>query len=206
MHPTPLPSPPTGQALDLPDADVRLWPQALEAAEADALFVALRAGVDWQQEEVLIFGRRHRVPRLVAWHGDPGASYAYSGTTHEPAPWSAELLDLRRRVEQLTCHRYNSVLLNLYRDGNDGMGWHADDEPELGADPVIASVSLGATRRFRLRHRRRRDCIATLELGHGSVLLMAGSTQHHYVHAVPKTARAVDERINLTFRQVTLAH
>lgn len=205
MRPTPLPSLPTCQTLDLPDADVRLWPQALEPDVADGLFAALRTVIDWQQEEVLIFGRRHRVPRLVAWHGDPGATYAYSGTAHEPAPWSRELLVLRRRVERLTCHRYNSVLLNLYRDGNDGMGWHADDEPELGADPVIASVSLGAARRFRLRHRRRRDCVTLLELGHGSVLLMAGSTQHHYLHAVPKTARAVGERINLSFRQVTFA-
>ena len=188
--------------LELPDADVRLWPQALTAAEADSLFAALRAGIQWQAEDIVIFGQPRRVPRLVAWHGDPGTGYTYSGTMHEPRPWTPELRRLLDRVQALTGHPYNSVLLNLYRDGNDGMGWHADDEPELGRNPVIASVSLGATRRFKLRHRRQRDVTATLELGHGDVLLMAGTTQHTYVHAVPKTARVVGERINLTLRHI----
>lgn len=186
--------------LELPDADVRLWPQALTAAEADTLFASLRARIQWQAEDIVIFGQRRRVPRLVAWHGDPGTGYTYSGTMHEPQPWTPELRRLLDRVQALTGHPYNSVLLNLYRDGNDGMGWHADDEPELGRNPVIASVSLGATRRFKLRHRRQRDATATIELRHGDVLLMAGTTQHTYVHAVPKTARAVGERINLTLR------
>jgi alkylated DNA repair dioxygenase AlkB len=207
MPPRTTPRPLICRRLELPDAEILLWPQALAPAEADALFTALRARIDWQQEEILVFGRRQRVPRLVAWHGDPGASYVYSGTAHAPVPWGPELLALRRTVENLTGHPYDSVLLNLYRDGRDGMGWHADDEPELGVDPVIASVTLGTVRRFRLRHRRRRDDGAaladtTLELGHGSVLLMAGPTQHHYLHCVPKTARPVGERINLTFRRV----
>lgn len=188
--------------LELPDADVRVWPQALTAAEADSLFASLRARIQWQAEDIVIFGQRRRVPRLVAWHGDPGTGYTYSGTMHEPQPWTPELRRLLDRVQALTGHLYNSVLLNLYRDGNDGMGWHADDEPELGRNPVIASVSLGATRRFKLRHRRLRDVTATLELAHGDVLLMAGTTQHTYVHAVPKTARAVGERINLTLRRI----
>lgn len=188
--------------LELPDADVRVWPQALTAAEADSLFASLRARIQWQAEDIVIFGQRRRVPRLVAWHGDPGTGYTYSGTMHEPQPWTPELRRLLDRVQALTGHPYNSVLLNLYRDGNDGMGWHADDEPELGRNPVIASVSLGATRRFKLRHRRLRDVTATLELAHGDVLLMAGTTQHTYVHAVPKTARAVGERINLTLRRI----
>jgi alkylated DNA repair dioxygenase AlkB len=204
MPTTPAPLPPSlrCQPLDLPEADVRLWPQAFTRDQADALFLALRRDVDWQQEHVLIFGERRRVPRLVAWHGDPGASYVYSGTSHEPRPWTADLLDVREVAQALTGHRYNSVLLNLYRDGNDGMGWHADDEPELGRDPAIASVSLGATRRFKLRHRKRK-LVTTLDLDHGSLLSMAGPTQHHYVHAVPKTSRPVGERINLTFRFVT---
>ena len=190
------------QRLDLPDADIRLWPQALAGDEADALFAALRDGIPWQAEDILIFGERRRVPRLVSWHGDPGTAYSYSGTTHEPLPWTAELRQLRSRVEALTGHRFNSVLLNRYRDGRDSMGWHADDEPELGRNPAIGSVSLGATRRFRLRHRRVAGAEVTLELGHGDVLLMAGSTQHAYVHAVPKTARPTHERINLTWRWV----
>ena len=157
-------------------------------------------GIDWQQEDIVMFGEHRRVPRLVAWHGDPGTAYTYSGTAHEPLPWTPTLQCIRDRVEALTSHSFNSVLLNRYRDGRDGMGWHADDERELGHEPAIASVSLGATRRFKLRHRRRRDAVATIDLAHGDLLLMAGATQHAYVHAVPKTTRAVGERINLTFR------
>lgn len=199
--PPPHQAPPS-RRIDLPDADVRYWPQALDAERADGLFSRLRAGVDWQQEHVVIFGTPRLVPRLVAWHGDADAQYTYSGTAHEPRAWTEELRELREVAEALTGHRYNSVLLNLYRDGRDGMGWHADDEPELGREPAIASFSLGATRRFRLRHRRSRN-VVELELGHGSLLSMAGPTQRHYVHAVPKTARPVGERINLTFRRVS---
>jgi len=190
--------------LDLPDADVRLWPQALSPDEADERFPALRSRIDWRQEDILIFGERRRVPRLVAWHGDPGTTYTYSGTTHEPLPWTVDLQSIRATVEALTGHSYNSVLLNLYRDGRDGMGWHADDERELGRDPVIASVSLGATRRFCLRHRRHKDLKLDLLLPHGSLLCMGGTTQHHWVHALPKTRRPVGERVNLTFRRVVL--
>jgi len=203
MPPANLPLPSTEPLrLDLPDADVRLWRAAFRPAEADALLAALRSQIDWQQEDILIFGERKRVPRLVAWHGEPGTAYTYSGTAHEPLPWTPELLRVRHRAEELTGRSYNSVLLNLYRDGRDGMGWHADDEPGLGREPAIASVSLGATRRFKLRHRRSRSAAGTLDLAHGDLLLMAGATQHHYVHAVPKTARPVGERVNLTFRRV----
>lgn len=192
------------QRFELPDADVRVWPQALPPGEADQRFLALRSRIDWRQEEIQVFGERRRVPRLVAWHGDPGATYTYSGTPHEPLPWTADLRSIRARVEALTRYRYNSVLLNLYRDGRDGMGWHADDEAELGRDPVIASVSLGATRRFCLRHRQHKDLKLDLLLPHGSLLCMAGATQHHWVHALPKTRRAVGERVNLTLRLVDL--
>jgi len=188
--------------LNLPDADVRLWRQAFQPAAADEVLALLRSRIDWQQEDIVIFGERRRVPRLVAWHGDPGTAYTYSGTAHEPLPWTPDLQRVRHRAEELTGHCYNSVLLNLYRDGRDGMGWHADDEPELGREPVIASVSFGATRRFKLRHRRSRIAACTLDLAHGDLLLMAGVTQHHYLHAVPKSARPVGARVNLTFRWV----
>jgi alkylated DNA repair dioxygenase AlkB len=196
------PPPPSEVRLELPDADVRLWPGVFGRPEADALQAALRTSIRWQQEEILIFGRRQLVPRLVAWYGDPGTAYTYSGTQHQPLPWTAELAATRARVQDVTGHVFNSVLLNLYRDGRDGMGWHADDEPELGRDPVIASLSLGCTRLFKLRHRRHRNQMCTIPLEHGDLLLMAGTTQHNYVHAVPKTARPMGERINLTLRWV----
>ncbi len=196
--------PDSGRRLALEDAEVTLWPEAFSAAEASELFDMLRRGIAWQQEEVTIFGQRRLVPRLVAWHGDPGARYTYSGTAHEPLPWLPTLSAIRARLEELAGRTFNSVLLNLYRDGRDGMGWHSDDEPELGREPVIASVSLGASRRFCMRHRRRKDCKLDLALPHGSLLLMAGPTQHHWLHAVPKTRAAVGERINLTFRSVSL--
>lgn len=193
-----------GPPLDLPDCEVLHWPAAFEVSEATRLQAALRQGIDWRDEEIIMFGRRLPVPRRVAWHGDPGASYTYSGTLHVPQPWTPELTSIRDLVQQLSGASFNAVLLNLYRDGRDGMGWHADDEPELGPNPVIASVSLGATRRFCLRHRRRRDLRVDLPLAHGSLLVMSGPTQHHWVHALPKTTVPVGERINLTFRQVAL--
>jgi alkylated DNA repair dioxygenase AlkB len=195
---------PDSRALDLFEGEARLWPAAFDASEAGELFDELRRQIEWRQEEILMFGRRVPVPRRVAWHGDPGASYTYSGTEHHPLPWTPALARVRERVTGLTHVDFNAVLLNLYRDGRDGMGWHADDEPELGRNPVIASVSLGATRRFCLRHRRRKDLRLDVPLTHGSLLLLSGATQHHWVHALPKTAAAVGERINLTFRRVGL--
>ena len=192
------------ECLDLVEGEARLWPAAFTPPEADALFDALRGGVNWRQEQVLIFGQRRLVPRLVAWHGDAGARYTYSGTDHDPEPWLPALERVRDRAAELTGAQYNAVLLNLYRDGRDGMGWHADDEPELGRDPVIASVSLGAPRRFCLRHRRQRELKLDLELPHGSLLVMEGPLQLHWVHALPKTRRPVGERINLTFRRVAV--
>jgi alkylated DNA repair dioxygenase AlkB len=190
------------ERIELRDADVRVWRSAWDATHANRVFDEFIATVAWAQEEIVIFGSRHRVPRLVSWHGDPGTTYEYSGTMHEPQPWTPTLIAIRQRVEGLTGCAFNSVLLNRYRDGRDGMGWHADDERELGIHPVITSVSFGATRRFQLRHRRDGLEKATLELGNGDVLLMGGEMQRNFVHAVPKTTRSVGERINLTFRLV----
>jgi alkylated DNA repair dioxygenase AlkB len=203
---SPAAAAPDPQCIDLglADGEARLWPMAFAPAAAARLFDELHGGIRWQQEEILIFGQRRRVPRLVAWHGDPGAAYRYSGTDHEPEPWTPALERVRARVRELAGAEFNAVLLNLYRDGRDGMGWHADHEPELGRNPVIASVSLGAPRRFCLRHRRRMDLRIDLELPQGSLLLMAGATQHHWLHALPKTQRPVGARINLTFRGVAL--
>lgn len=188
-------------SIPLRDGRLALWPDAFAFPEADRLLARLRAQLPWAQETLVIFGRERLVPRLVSWHGDPGTQYRYSGRLHQSAPWTPALLAVRQRVESLAGCGFNSVLANLYRDGRDGMGWHADDEPELGPEPLIASLSLGATRRFRLRHRRGGAAL-TLELTHGSLLLMSGPLQRHWVHCVPKTARPVGPRINLTFRSI----
>ena len=188
--------------IELADGELVYFAGAFAPRLADALFARLRREIDWRREEITLFGERHAVPRLVAWHGDPQAVYSYSGVEHRPLPWTAPLTEIRERVEARAGHRFNAVLLNLYRDGRDGMGWHADDEPELGPNPVIASVSLGATRRFRLRHRRHRRETVAIDLEHGSLLVMQGATQHHWLHALPKVTRPVGERINLTFRWV----
>ncbi len=178
-------------------------PAWLDVAEADALFATLRREVPWTQGAIALFGREILEPRLTAWFGD--ADYTYSGRTVAAAPWSDPLASLRRRVEAAAAAPFNAVLLNLYRDGRDSMGMHSDDEPELGPRPVIASVSLGAPRRFVLapkgRGDRRRSANVELDLGHGSLLVMGGECQHRYRHGVPKT-RVAGERINLTFRRI----
>ena len=148
-----------------------------------------------------MFGRRIAMPRLTAWYGDPGASYVYSGIANQPLPWTESLRALRVRVTMHTGSRFNSALLNLYRDGTDSLAWHADDEPELGRAPTLASLSLGATRRFRIRQRRTRESIG-VDLEAGSLIVMTGTSQRDWEHCVPKTARTVGERINITFRWV----
>jgi alkylated DNA repair dioxygenase AlkB len=186
---------------DIADGALSFWPSAFSVPDADALQAELLESIDWRPETLTIFGRPRQVPRLVAWHGDRGARYTYSGVLHEPRPWLPVLERIRARVSELTAHRYNAVLLNRYRDGRDAMAWHADDEPELGDEPVIASVSFGATRGFRLRHRATRRTIA-IDLSHGSLLVMSGPMQQHWLHSLPRTTRPVGERINLTFRWV----
>ena len=199
---------PTWQPFDLPDAEIALLPHWLDAAEADALFDVLYATIPWEIHRIRLFGREVDSPRLSCWIGDEGASYIYSRRRFEPRPWPCALAVLRERLEQTCGARFNSVLANLYRDGNDSMGWHSDDEPELGTCPLIASLSLGAARRFRLRRKPVRGSQPTsadtlsLSLPHGSLLRMAGSTQQCYRHALPKTAASIGARINLTFRQI----
>ncbi|MBW2288613.1 MAG: alpha-ketoglutarate-dependent dioxygenase AlkB [Deltaproteobacteria bacterium] len=189
--------------IDAPDADIEFTPHFYTESEADALAVKLITSAELEQQTLKIFGRNVVAPRLSAWYGDPGATYAYSGLRLEPKPWFPALGDIRNRLERTMGCRFNSVLLNLYRDGRDSIGWHSDDEPELGEEPTIASLSFGGTRRFLLRHRTRPE-LDTLELlpGHGSLILMAGATQSAWKHAVPKTACPADPRLNLTFRTI----
>ena len=186
--------------LDLADADIVYFRDAFTAAEAAAHLEALLDGIDWRSERISLFGRRVRVPRLTYWVGD--AAYSYSGLTHEPAPWPDVVAPVRARAEEIAGQRFNGVLLNLYRDGADSMGWHADDEPELGPRPVIASVSFGAVRRFRLKRKDRGGETVSVDLEPGSLRLMGGTTQRHWLHEVPKTKRPVGPRVNLTFRRI----
>lgn len=188
--------------IDLPDADVVLHDGFFAPADADRLLAELTATTAWRQETITIYGRPVAVPRLTAWYGDPGASYTYSGLTMAPAPWTPALQEVRAAVEDAAGGHFNGVLANLYRDGSDSVGWHSDDESELGPAPVIASASFGATRTFQLRHKRARDLRHEVALTHGSVLMMRGPTQRHWRHQVPKTARVVGPRVNLTFRRI----
>jgi alkylated DNA repair dioxygenase AlkB len=189
---------PTGPGLGL-----TLIRGAVGSAAADAAFAALRTKVTWHQDHLKMFGKLIPVPRLEAWVADEGLDYTYSGIHHDPDPWIDELVELRDLSSSHTGTRFNSVLCNLYRDGSDGVDWHADDEPEFGQMPVIASLSLGATRRFDLRRVDDHSIKVELELHHGDLVIMSGMTQTLWRHRVPKTKKPVGERINLTFRTVT---
>jgi len=188
---------------DLPDADVALWPRFLTRSEADRGLVELQREILWRQDKIQMWGRTHDVPRLQQWFADDGLCYTWSHIRMEPAPWHRFLLVLRQRLFELLGLDFNTALANLYRDGRDTVGWHADDEPELGEAPIIASLSLGATRDFVLRHRQRRDLPATtIPLEHGSLLLMRGTTQACWEHALPRRLKVAAPRVNLTFRVV----
>jgi alkylated DNA repair dioxygenase AlkB len=190
------------EPIDLPGADVRYEPCAYKHAEADALFAALHAEIAWQTHRLTLFGREVDSPRLSCWIGDADAVYTYSRTRFEPQPWPPTVAMLREDLRSRFGLQFNSVLANLYRDGRDSMGWHSDDEAELGAQPVIASLSFGAVRTFRLRSRATRAAACSLELAHGSLLVMAGDTQRLYQHALPKRTGVQTARINLTFRWI----
>jgi alkylated DNA repair dioxygenase AlkB len=181
------------------DAWLEHEPSWLDRAEADALLRAITDELVWEQRAIVLFGRTVMQPRLIAWAGDLG--YRYSGQTLERRAFTPALARVRERVCRETGIPFNHVLANRYRNGLDSMGLHADDEPELGADPVVATVSLGATRRFVLRARRKsRDGSRALHLEHGSLLVMGGTCQRHYVHGVPRQPDVQDERVSLTFR------
>ena len=183
------------------DGEIYLFKAFYSQVEADRLFSSLYRSLDWREESIFIFGKECRVPRLMCWHGEPEAVYRYSGVTHHPLPWIVELAEVRDRIQEVWGGTFNSVLANLYRDGRDSMGYHADNEKELGLNPVIASLSLGDQRVFRLHHRKRREKL-DLSLGHGDLLIMAGTLQHHWVHALQKTGALKNPRINLTFRRI----
>jgi alkylated DNA repair dioxygenase AlkB len=177
------------------------YPNFFSKNESDNLLNGLRNNISWKQESMNIYGKKINFPRLTAWYGENDKPYSFSGITLQPHPWSGEILSIKDKIEPLSKTIFNSVLLNLYRDGNDSISWHTDAEKELGTNPVIASVNFGATRKFQLRHIISKEKIE-IELNHGSLLIMQGELQHYWQHQVPKTAKPVRERLNLTFRVI----
>ena len=188
---------------NLPDADVILYPHFIAEGDAANLLETLYNTVDWRSDKIVIFGKEVSQPRLTAWYSDDGKDYTYSGLTMPSNRWTKELKQLKTQIEQLTHHSFNSLLINLYRNCQDSMGWHSDDEKELGRNPVIASVSLGQERVFKLKHRYKPELpVTSIPLSNGSLLLMKGTTQHYWKHSLPKSAKPMAKRINLTFRWI----
>lgn len=188
--------------LQLENGELQYLPHWQPAGIADHWLSILLADTPWEQSVVHLHGRDYPVPRRVAWYGDPQTSYGYSGQQHHPLPWTPLLASIRQQVEAQVGAPLNAVLLTLYRDGQDSMGWHSDDEAVLGRNPLIASLSLGGVRRFDLRRKGQGRIAHSLDLEHGSLLVMRGTTQHYWQHQVAKTRRHCEPRINLTFRWI----
>lgn len=198
-HPVPEHLPFPGAEEILPrDGSARIHHAALDS---DGLFERVLEEVPWEEHRLTMFGREVSEPRRSSWHGDPGCTYTYSGRPRAPRPWTPVLERLRGVCEELAGTVFNGVLANLYRDGRDHMGWHADDETVLGPEPVIASVSLGAERRMDFRHRATGE-IVQVRLPHGSILVMSGASQRDWVHRIPRQSGVGGARINLTFRRL----
>jgi len=188
--------------IELADANLRYVPRWVEPDLADWWLTELRSQTPWSQPEIKLYGRIVAVPRLVAWYGDADAHYRYSGLTHEPLPWTPLLADIRQRVQREVGEALNGALLNYYRDGQDAMGWHSDDERELGQHPLVVSLNLGATRRFDFRRKGTSRISHSIALEHGSLLVMSGLTQHYWQHQIARTRKVSAPRLNLTFRQI----
>ena len=191
------------ETLVMPDADVRFMRNFYAPPLSRQTMTVLLNETAWRQEKINLWGRQHWQPRLSAWHGDPSAHYSYSGITLLPQPWTDTLQKIKHDIEAVTGVGFNSVLLNLYRNEHDSMGWHSDDERELGTEPVIASLSLGETRTFKFKHKTRHEQKPlAIDLTDGSLLIMAGATQEFWLHGIGKERRYKGRRINLTFRNI----
>lgn len=190
------------QSPKLPDELMEYKPGFFTNEESAGLIPILKDTINWNQETIQMYGKLLNTPRLTAWYGDNSKTYAFSGKKYEPYAWTKELLSIKARVDAACGITFNSVLLNLYRNGNDSVAWHADDEPELGINPLIASVSFGQLRRFDVRHKQDHKIKYSIELENGSLLIMKGDLQHKWEHQIPKSTKAMKERINLTFRVI----
>jgi alkylated DNA repair dioxygenase AlkB len=187
---------------DLPNAIIEYYPNLFDVEKANLLFKKLYHEIPWQQDNITVFGKNHLQPRLTALFGNEGKPYSYSNIVMQPHPWNTILTYIKEEVETISDENFTTVLLNLYRDGKDSNGWHADNEKELGRNPVIASVTFGAERIFHLQHNSIAEAKQKIILEHGSLLIMKGETQHFWKHQIPKTAKPIDSRINLTFRTI----
>ena len=187
---------------NLSNAEVTYVSNFFNEEEANIILKTLYQEINWQQDIIKIFGKTHAVPRLQAFYGNEGFDYSYSNIKLKTNLWTPTLLNIKAKVEAFCQHTFTSVLANLYRNGQDSNGWHADDEAELGKNPVIASLSFGAVRKFQLKNKEDKNIKQKVDLAHGSLLLMKGGTQHYYKHQLSKTAKKVDKRINLTFRKI----
>lgn len=187
---------------DLPDAEVIYFPTFLNNVESENLFQKLYEETPWQEDTIKVFGKIYPQPRLTAFYGDDNVNYSYSNLKLKTFDWTPILLEIKNKLEKVAETKFNSVLLNLYRDGKDSNGWHADNEKELGINPIIASVTLGFERFFHLKHNTKPEHKCKIKLENGSLLLMKGGTQHFYKHQIPKTAAEIGPRINLTFRTI----
>jgi alkylated DNA repair dioxygenase AlkB len=188
--------------LNLLDAEVIYYPHFFDKDEADSIYAELISEIPWQQDDIRLFGKTHPQPRLTALFGNEGKPYSYSNIKMQPHPWTSLLQKIKSQVEHVSDTIFTTVLLNKYRDGKDSNGWHADNEKELGINPIIASVSFGAERTFQLKHNSDKDQKKSILLEHGSLLLMKGTTQHFWKHQIPKTAKPIGPRLNLTFRVI----
>lgn len=187
--------------MDIRDGQITYTNNFIPSAEHEDLMTFWCNSLPWSQDKIRIFGKWIEIPRLQCWFGDAGASYAYSGLEMNPKPWTAELLRLKAKLEAEVSTEFNSVLVNLYRDGRDSNGWHSDDEKELGENPIIASISLGTDRLFQLKHKLSGEKV-NLMLESGSLLVMSGQLQKFWKHQVPKKPKVQSPRINLTFRKI----
>lgn len=187
---------------DLPDAQLRYYQNYISEEDADHYYKTLLETIPWQQDDVKIFGKVYVQPRLTSLHSNSLSTYSYSGLTLKPRPMTEALSYLLNQIQKVSHHDFNCVLLNLYRDGADSNGWHADNEKELGKYPQIASISFGAERFFHFKHRNIKEKRYRMELHHGSLLLMEGTMQEHWLHQIPKTKKSLEPRINLTFRKI----
>jgi len=190
------------ELIELSDGDILWVHHFLPKEEADSLLQTLLQEIPWRQDNIRIGGKEQAIPRLQAWFGDPGMRYSYSGLKLEPQPWTPTLASLKQRIEDYSDCHFNSLLANQYRDENDSVGWHADNEPELGQNPTIASLSLGEPRDFELKHRQHKERKLKLTLQHGDLLIMKGPLQHFWLHQVSKSKVPCQPRINLTFRRI----